>query len=278
MVKNSLYSAVDHDVVDVDEETTFGDVDRSDAKPHVKSRMFRLWPWLSIGSLIVTSVFTFTLWINIPSAHLAVYSPAGVAVEPVITRLNGTVDFPSIYRIDGGSYENPDYHGPPPPELDAAWAKISDDVPPIRVTIDELRKAGQRDLPAKVKYPQSNGGGFMASLQVNQQLRCLNFLRKYTWPDHYKSDPWFKRDPSVVRMQIDDCIELIRQSLMCNADVAVIRWNWVKNHHKPYPNFNTLHACRKFEKVMDWAVQHGDRSEVTRREDTIDLPFPQQYK
>lgn len=46
-------------------------------------------------------------------------------------------------------------------------------VPPIRVTIDELRKAGQIDLPAKVKYPQSNGGGFMASLQVNQQLRCL---------------------------------------------------------------------------------------------------------
>jgi hypothetical protein len=46
-------------------------------------------------------------------------------------------------------------------------------VPPIRVTIDELRKAGERDLPAKVKYPQSNGGGFMASLQVNHQLRCL---------------------------------------------------------------------------------------------------------
>src|ERR1700692_3956272 len=46
-------------------------------------------------------------------------------------------------------------------------------VPPIRVTIDELRKAGERDLPAKVKYPQSKGGGFMASLEVNHQLRCL---------------------------------------------------------------------------------------------------------
>jgi hypothetical protein len=72
MAKYSLHSPVDHDV-DVDEETTFGDVDRPDAKPHVKSRMFRLWPWLSIGSLIVTSIFTFTLWINIPPAHLAIY-------------------------------------------------------------------------------------------------------------------------------------------------------------------------------------------------------------
>jgi hypothetical protein len=42
-------------------------------------------------------------------------------------RFNGTVDFPSIYRINGGSPEAPDYHGPPPPELDTAWARISDD-------------------------------------------------------------------------------------------------------------------------------------------------------
>ncbi|KAG1842872.1 hypothetical protein DFJ58DRAFT_731864 [Suillus subalutaceus] len=54
-----------------------------------------------------------------------------------------------------------------PPELDAALARISDDVPPIRVMIDDLRKAGEVDLPEKVKYPQSNGGGFMASLKVN---------------------------------------------------------------------------------------------------------------
>jgi hypothetical protein len=76
---------------------------------------------------------------------------------------------------------------------------------------------------------------------------------------------------------LDDCIELIRQSITCNAEVVMITWDWVKDHPRPYPNFNTRHECRKFEKVMDWAVQHGDRSEVTRLEDTIDLPFPQQY-
>ncbi|KAG2144906.1 hypothetical protein BD769DRAFT_1382764 [Suillus cothurnatus] len=271
MAQDSLHSPVD-----VDEETIFGDVDKPGAKPHLKPRVLCLWPWLSIGLLIVTSVFSFTLWISTPSAHLAIYSPASVAVEPVVIRFNGTVDFPSIYRINGGSPEAPDYHGPPPLELDAAWARISDDVPPIRVTIDDLRKAGEVDLPAKVKYPQSSGGGFMVSLEVNHQLRCLNFLRKSSWPDHYKLDPWFQRDPSVVRMHLDDCVELIRQSIMCNAEVVVITWDWVKNHTKPYPNFNTRHACRKFENVMDWAVQHADRSEVARMEDTIDLPFPHQ--
>lgn len=260
-----------------DEETIFGDVDRPGAKPHLKSRILHLWPWLSIGSLIVTSVSSFTLWMSTPSAHLAIYSPASVAVEPVVTRFNGTIVSPSIYRIDSGPLDAPDYHGPPSPEIDAAWARISDDVPPIRVTIDDLRKAGEVDLPAKVKYPQSSGGGFMASLEVDHQMRCLNFLRKSSWPDHYKLDPLLQRDPSVVRMHLDDCIELIRQSIMCHAEVAMITWDWVKNHKQAYPNFNTRHACRKFENVMDWAMQHADRSEVTRMEDTIDLPFPHQY-
>ncbi|KAG1843042.1 hypothetical protein F4604DRAFT_1960747 [Suillus subluteus] len=98
-----------------------------------------------------------------------------------------------------------------PPELEAAWARISDDVPAIRGTIDDLRKAEEVDLPAKVKYPQSNGGGFMGSLKVNHQLRRLNFLRKSSWCDHYRLDPWFQRDLSVVRMYLDDCVELIRQ-------------------------------------------------------------------
>ncbi|KAG2043235.1 hypothetical protein BDR03DRAFT_506103 [Suillus americanus] len=275
MARDSPHSPVDLD--DVDEETIFGDIDTPGAGPHLKPRILCLWPWLSIGSLIITSVFSFTLWRNTPSAHLAIYSPASVAVEPAIIKFNGTVDFPSIYRINGGPLDAPHYHGPPPPELDAAWARISDDVPPIRVTIDDLRKAGEVDLPATVKYPQSNGGGFMASLEVHHQMRCLNFLRKSTWSDHYKLDPLFQRDPSVVRMYLDDCVELIRQSIMCNAEVAMITWDWVKNRTAPYPDFNTRHACRKFENVMDWAVQHADRSEVTRMEDTIDLPFPHQY-
>ncbi|KAG1810541.1 uncharacterized protein BJ212DRAFT_1278733, partial [Suillus subaureus] len=170
------------------------------------------------------------------------------AVEPVVIRFNGTVYFPSIYHINSRPPEAPDHRSPPPPELDTAWARISDDdtafnLLPIRVTIDDLRKAGEVDLLAKAKYPQSNGGGFMASLEVNHQLRCPNFLRKSCWSDHYWLNPGFRRDPSVVRMHLgnfpfspdihpahgilDDCAELIGQSIMCDAEVAMITWDWV---------------------------------------------------
>ncbi|KAG2360399.1 hypothetical protein BDR07DRAFT_1487060 [Suillus spraguei] len=47
-----------------------------------------------------------------PLSHLldefAVYSPASNAVDSTVLRLDGTLDFPSIY------------HGPPSPEIDAA--------------------------------------------------------------------------------------------------------------------------------------------------------------
>lgn len=73
-------------------------------------------------------------------------------------------------------------------------------VPPIRVTIDDLRIAGEVDLPAKVKYPQSSGGGFMASLEVNHQMRCLVNYAYAT-----------RRAQSCF---VDNCVELPSQILL----------------------------------------------------------------
>ncbi|KAG1813504.1 uncharacterized protein BJ212DRAFT_1365333 [Suillus subaureus] len=70
---------------------------------------------------------------------------------------------------------------------------------------------------------------------------------------------------------------MIRQNIMCNADVTMITWDWVEGHDIPYPNFNNRHQCRNYEKILDWADKHAvhiERSEVTRLEDTIELPLP----
>jgi hypothetical protein len=118
-----MYSPVD--TVDDD------DAGSSDVNPRSKSR---IWPWLSHGALISASILFFTLWMGTPPAHLcggipvycewtynerstwtnsSVTAPANVAVEPVVVVFNGTTDFPSIYR------------GPPSPEIDATWDRVS---------------------------------------------------------------------------------------------------------------------------------------------------------
>lgn len=271
MVKDSLeYSPVD--AVDYgNEEESFDDAEefRAGPRPKLYSNL-RVWPVVSHGTLLCTSILFFALWMGTPSPHLhddiPVYSPASGAIDSMIIRFNGTLDFPSIYR------------GPPSQEIDAVWARITDDVPPTRMSLEEILKAGEVDTPSKVKYPPEFGGGFMVSMEAPHQLHCLNLLRKASWPKYYGPiDPSFQDTPEVVRMHLDHCIEMLRENTMCNADVTMITWDWVQGYKIPYPNFNTRHQCRDFEKVLDWTVEHAvhiPRSAVTRFEDTVDIPLP----
>lgn len=48
------------------------------------------------------------------------------------------------------------------------------------------------------------------------------------------------------------CIEMLRQFVMCHADVGMITHRWVKHYPRPYPDFSTWHQCRNFENVLRW--------------------------
>jgi hypothetical protein len=70
MVKDSSqYSPVD--AVDNDEEKLFGDAESFRVEPHPKLHsILRVWPMLSHGALICTSLLFFALWMRTPSPHL----------------------------------------------------------------------------------------------------------------------------------------------------------------------------------------------------------------
>ncbi|KAG1787747.1 uncharacterized protein HD556DRAFT_936759 [Suillus plorans] len=267
MIKYFLqYSPIDF----VDDETLSGGAERFGTKSRPKSRTRRL--WLSHGILICTSILSFALWMRTPSTQLrndipSIYSSA--AVEPVILRLNGTFDFPSIYR------------GPPSPEIDAVWNRISRDVGPTRMTREEMLKAGttSTELRSKVRYPEEVGGGYMTSIEAVHQLHCVNLLRKASWFEHYSAstDRSFQFPPDAIHRHIGHCIEMIRQNIMCRADTTMLTWHWVQGYDSPHAKFSTRHRCRNFEKIMDWSTEHAihiDESEMKRFEDTIDLPKP----
>ncbi|KAE9401368.1 hypothetical protein BT96DRAFT_773808, partial [Gymnopus androsaceus JB14] len=168
------------------------------------------------------------------------------AVEYNTVTFDGTFRYPSIYR------------GTPTPELDAAWDRITlPAVQPLSISRETLLKIGKVDKPSLVRYLEEDGGGYMASLEVVHQLHCLNMLRKYTYNDYYKEfDKAFTVDPEKFRTHLDHCVEILRQELMCIADVGVITYEWVDGWELPYPDFNTVHQCRNFEKVLDWAYSH----------------------
>jgi hypothetical protein len=56
---------------------------------------------------------------------------------------------------------------------------------------------------------------------------------------------------------IDHCIEILRIALMCTADVTPIILyvpDWQDN---PTPDFNTLHMCRDFGKIVHYVQENA---------------------
>ncbi|KAF7885177.1 hypothetical protein EAF00_010995 [Botryotinia globosa] len=53
------------------------------------------------------------------------------------------------------------------------------------------------------------------------------------------------------------CVDMLRRKLMCDADVHLVIYNWLKGHDAPHPNFNTARQCRSFEAVKQYAMDNA---------------------
>lgn len=49
---------------------------------------------------------------------------------------------------------------------------------------------------------------------------------------------------------------MLRQRLMCTADVGLVTGVWVESYGEPYPDFSTQHQCRDLGKIQEWAKDH----------------------
>ena len=101
-----------------------------------------------------------------------------------------------------------------------------------------------------------------------------------TYPDYYTAESQYAREhplawhrhmgqfqpvetditpnsASLIGNPADHCADILRQKLVCDADVGIITYNWIKNHHAPHPNFNVQHRCRDFDAVVRYALAHG---------------------
>ncbi|KAG2365816.1 hypothetical protein BDR07DRAFT_1607227 [Suillus spraguei] len=237
--------------------------------PPPKSRFLHLWPWLSHSGLMSITLVFFTLWAWTPSIDdVVLFSPANEAVESVgIVQFNGSFEATSIYR------------GSPSPEIDAAWDKISLDARPVRMTLEQLLRTGEKPSPAMARYPDEYGGGYIATLEVFHQLHCLDMLRRASWGDRYyhHANMNMYESPEEFRTHLDQCIEILRQVNMCNGDVNMIFHDWVEGKTQPVADLNVYHQCRNFEKILDWVDEHRvivPKSKMVRLDDDVNLPSP----
>jgi hypothetical protein len=103
--------------------------------------------------------------------------------------------------------------------------------------------------------PDNLGGGVAGLVEGFHQIHCLNLIRQYTYRDQYDYShlPSFDGTPELVRHHVDHCIDALRRFIMCVGDVTpyLIKVNPNRLSGED-PDFETLHKCRKYDKLVDW--------------------------
>ena len=91
-----------------------------------------------------------------------------------------------------------------------------------------------------------------------------NMIRKALKPEYYK--PMMVGDDGEDELfghtHIDHCVDSIRQSLMCSADISPLVWQWKEEFEETKIRADIVHSCRDFESIREWAVEHHLQDEL----------------
>lgn len=58
-------------------------------------------------------------------------------------------------------------------------------------------------------------------------------------------------------IHLDHCLEILRLNTQCNADIGVFTFYMIPGDPLAWPELNSKHVCRNFDKVMEWALDHS---------------------
>ncbi|KAF4563981.1 hypothetical protein EYR36_003230 [Pleurotus pulmonarius] len=159
------------------------------------------------------------------------------------------------------------FDGPSTDSMDAAWTDLYDiyTYAISSLTTEENGQLADPTVPAFGNTSQLYGG-----LDVFHQLHCLDYVRKALEPERYggvdgrRASSMNKRKatadlPHVSTAEhVSHCLDMIRQSLMCSADISVISWympipSSAEHTPNPLPRFDQTRMCRDFDRLRDWA-------------------------
>lgn len=108
------------------------------------------------------------------------------------------------------------YKGAPTPAIDEAWNAI---VPLYLIRIPAAAIPHLNKSATAATFPGSSD--YLGTVDAFHQLHCVNLVRKYTYADYYKDiDIAWRDPPDMLRTHVDHCIDVLRQKIMCDADVC----------------------------------------------------------
>lgn len=137
---------------------------------------------------------------------------------------------------------------------------------------------GNLEMPSsslEVNHPTTGEKGYRVGMEAFHHLHCLNLLRRVTYREYYEPlGGEFGKGPDALKghtggshQQVseasvpdrfpDHCIEVLRQNIQCNADIGLFTFYMVPEDPLAWPQLNSKHVCRNFDRVREWALEHS---------------------
>lgn len=142
------------------------------------------------------------------------------------------------------------------------------------ITAEEAKLLPNKTAPE----PESEGTGYLVILNVFHDLHCLDSIRHSMW--YFLEEQWnstynpytlfdspmdalFERGGKGMSVDhVDHCIDVLRQSTQCNADITPNVYQYSAKVNKIMARGTVVHECRNFDRINDWAKQHETSNPV----------------
>jgi len=174
-----------------------------------------------------------------PWTRTPLYSPAQNAVQ-------------YTNRVFTNVREKTIYHSPPTDEGDQAWEDL------YGFGISKIPSDQAILLPNETLATPGDDRYSVMSLDVFHQLHCLNMIRKALHPERYGPIPLGTMDDRYPPFDhVDHCVNSIRESLMCAADISANTFVYDEYLGTDVPRLDVWHTCRDFGKIQVWARERN---------------------
>ena len=61
----------------------------------------------------------------------------------------------------------------------------------------------------------------------------------------------------VANNGVAHCLDILRLSLQCHADLSLMPMRWVEDYPFPWPLFQTTRQCRNWDAIVHWTQEHS---------------------